>query len=158
MGTCRIANDIILVSISPDPEFVEMSIDDLGGLVPDIYLYHSYETHFDLLVKIDSRVAFFSDIEGSVIKNAINTDTEKCDNVWKTVENRNSHSKKNKDNDSEKLLVEIDEKEVNLVTFDDEQSLLDAKNEGHRRTSPQYHPIPSSKQITMVKCTWYEKK
>ena len=44
-------------TVYPDPEFeVDMQV-KFGKWIPDMALYHSEESHYDLLVKDDSRLA-----------------------------------------------------------------------------------------------------
>ena len=55
----------------------------VGKLIPDMVLYHSQDTHYDLLVKEDSRLALLGLLAGAA---SINSQTEKTKNEVKTNE------------------------------------------------------------------------
>ena len=52
--------------VTPDPEMSNHAEFKFGKCVPDIALYHRDETHFDLLVRDDSRLALLGLLAGSV--------------------------------------------------------------------------------------------
>ena len=58
MGRCS--------EVTPDPEMSNHAEFKFGKCVPDIALYHRDETHFDLLVRDDSRLELLGLLAGSV--------------------------------------------------------------------------------------------
>ena len=52
--------------VTPDPKMSNHAEFKFGKCVPDIALYHRDETHFDLLVRDDSRLALLGLLAGSV--------------------------------------------------------------------------------------------
>ena len=92
----------------------------------DMFLYHSYDCHYDLLVRDDNNL--YEEEEGP--------DPEKHSNTWNTVKQKKKSSK-----EEEKLLVEdIPDKSYDskdLDELDDELTLFRSKNSGHRRSALQ---------------------
>ena len=50
--------------VCPDPVMVGGTAVKLGKLVPDMALYYSLDTHYDLLVRNDSRLALLGMLAG----------------------------------------------------------------------------------------------
>ena len=48
-------DDMMWTQVCPDPEMVSSA--DFGKWIPDLALYHSQDSHYDLLVKVDSHLA-----------------------------------------------------------------------------------------------------
>ena len=100
----------------------------------DMFLYHSKNNHYDLLVKEDSRIAL---INPSVSKKE---KVEKLSEEWKTVKSRKHNSNKNVSNEEE-LLKEDEPKEnrdgEDVNGLEEELVLIKNNNSGHRRTDPQ---------------------
>ena len=103
--------------MTPKPHYV-------GKWAPDIYLYHSDNTHYDLLVRDKSRLAL----------NLLSV-KESQESEWTTVSKRKQESKLA--TDSEKLLVEDENNDKEEVELEEEVTLLKGKNSGHRRIDPQ---------------------
>ena len=99
-----------------------------------MFLYHSKNNHYDLLVKEDSRKAL---INPSVSKKE---KVEKLSEEWKTVKSRKQNSNK-KVSDEEELLKEDESNEIrdseDVNGLEEELVLIKNKNSGHRRTDPQ---------------------
>ena len=93
-----------------------------GNWLPDMYLYHSDEIHYDLLVSESSRIAQGFDYGISDL------------GQWKKAKGR----KRTSTTEKEKPLIEDelmnDDKTIDEAT--DEVILMRAKNSGHRRTAP----------------------
>ena len=69
--------------IHPDPDMVGSVAElDYQNIVPDMFLYLSDDTHYDLLVKEDSRLAVLGPLAGVVDDNEKQADMS---NEWKTV-------------------------------------------------------------------------
>ena len=123
-------------TVYPDPEFeVDMEL-KFGKWIPDMALYHCDETHYDLLVKDDSRLALLGLLAGA--KEEID-DNE----GWSTVAD-----KKNGKNKVQKQQDKISTKEH----LTDEQIFVRNKKEGNKRTSPQSDSQESEKGEKVFKC------
>ena len=104
--------------------------------IPDMALYHSYDTHYDLLVKD-------VDDDGEL---QIDVNAGENENVWRQVSRRKT--KKDKEVDiKNKLLEEDGGKEIH-----EEIVLIEAKKSGHRRVSPQEVPSCETKNNKTYKC------
>ena len=55
--------------ITPDPRMVTDSVNIVGKHIPDMALYHNEDTHFDLLVKDNSRIAVLGLLAGAIEDN-----------------------------------------------------------------------------------------
>ena len=101
--------------VCPAPEMVAETEAKLGKMIPDIALYYLDNTHFDLLVKDDSRVALLGLLAGAV---HVDSDLEKvakvdeADTEWITVTS-NRKDKKGKSNESDEKLIEVDDAQYN---------------------------------------------
>ena len=134
----------------------------LGKYIPDIALYHSDNTHYDLLVKEDSRLALLGFLAGAASgeskvedgKKEMNDDVlvsneqgevdKTSDNDWKEVKAKN---KKTKQNVEEILLEDVGPDDDNGKDILEEMVILGSKNNGHRRTNPQeVHEVASKKK------------
>ena len=143
--------------IRPDPEMVADAEVKLGKLIPDIALYHSFETHFDLLVKNDSRLALLGLLAGSAKEDSqgiVESDGKIVDE-WHTVKNKRSKAKNDNGKKSmadEQLLVEEENYFDGTKDLDEEITLVGFKNGGHRRAGPQESPESASNFFKMFKC------
>ena len=149
----------------------------VANVVPDIYLYHNLDTHYDLLVKEDSRLAKMGLVGKAKIEplNVIKCDL--CDEICPDKSNLETHmekkhaqsftdnkweivkEKKNKlvkiTSQEERLLTEevITEEEVtreNLNEAEEEVILHKLKHNGYRRTDPQ----SNSEKVTNKECNF----
>ena len=132
----------------PDPTMAD-SAHFPKGWVPDMYLYNSDQTHYDLLVAEDHRLALLGLVGGD---NDENRASESSADAWKVVGTK----KKNK-HAAEKLLVdhkdaEYDDKD--LEELDDEVVLTNLKKNGSRRTDPTSDPQFVLPEISLLRCTW----
>ena len=82
--------------IHPDADLVSKEGQNLGRFLPDVALYHMFETHYDLLVEDDSRIAVLGLLAGSA-----NDDSNKVDDsldekkkLWTTVTKKTNKSEK----------------------------------------------------------------
>ena len=128
------------------------------GWVPDLFLYNSDQTHYDLLVAEDHRVALLGLVATKPdVEEPLKQHTEEApitdDDGWKQIER-----KKNKES-SEKLL---EEEEANFEDYDtkdleelDEEVILSkSKDSGFKRTDPSAPSESISKEKIMYACTW----
>ena len=142
--------------ISPDPMMVSGADVNLGKWIPDMFLYHSSQCHYDLLVKDDSRLALLGVLAGAVSE--LNDDEhvdEKADNNhdWETVSNKKQKSRKNKSENIEELLVdEVIHDVFDTKDISEELNLSRAKKTGQRRSSPQDNADNNLKEKQMFKC------
>jgi hypothetical protein len=140
--------------IPPDPVMVTLLGSSIAKGLPDVALYHSYDNHYELLVKLESRIALLGLLAGS----ASTGDDEKMETEgseeWKTVENRKRKMSKSKlkDIDEERLLEENEILGESIKDIDEETTLANAKKKGFRRTGPQEGPELSSSEPTTHKC------
>ena len=140
-------------TISPDPDMTQYS-EFAQGTVPEMYLYNSDNTHFDLLIEDNSRLAVMGLIsmgEEQVVKEVKEVDKEvqekevqekECDShtdkadlevlqnlEWKTVKS----SKPTKNHVQ-------NEGQAKVLADSEEQVLLKHKQNGHKREGPQSPP------------------
>ena len=133
--------------VHPDPEIRATAEQMFERHIPDMALYHSKDTHYDLLVKDDSRLAKLGLLAG--IKE--NADE---DNKWKTVNSKNK-KKSNYPSPDEKLLSEENEANEKGNVFEEiseEETLLRGKKSGHRRTAPNIPAEIAPTSTTTFKC------
>ena len=81
--------------VTPDPEMAKHAEIKFGKFVPDMALYHSNDTHFDLLVSDDSRLAllgFLFETENDVYEEK--EDVSKPNEEWINVRNKRNLSHK----------------------------------------------------------------
>ena len=130
--------------VRPDPEMAATAEVKFGKWVPDMSLYHSYETHYDLLIKDDSRIALVGLLAGlqqGETNQVYHADYQHCDNEadgWEEVIKKGRKSQKRME--TELLLTEDSAPEYEKDDLDElheEMTLLRSKNSGHRRTAPQ---------------------
>ena len=144
--------------IHPDADLVSKESQNLGRFLPDVALYHMFETHYDLLVEDDSRIAVLGLLAGSA-----NDDSNKVDDsldvkkeLWTTVTKKTNKSekkeKKNNVGQNEKLITETEDLEANHKDIEEEIILLGMKNAGHKRTGPQEAPELASGRINNFSC------
>ena len=72
--------------ICPDPEMAAKAEIRFGKWAPDMALYHSDNTHYDLLVKDDSRIALLGLLAVEHFQD--NKNVPDIDDKWKTVNNK----------------------------------------------------------------------
>ena len=159
--------------IVPDAEMVAEVDARVGKLIPDMVLYHSQDTHYDLLVKEDSRLALLGLLAGAA---SINSQTEKtenevkidnvetnennfCENFeWKIV----THKKKGmriQPNQSEKLLEEGQDNTENQVTVEEDMDIMVAKQLCLNKTNPQdLLNVVTNKPTKMYECDRWDSK
>ena len=116
--------------VGPDPAFPSPP-DIVANWAPEMFLYHSNNNHYDLLVKDDSRLAKVALVGGA--KDEISQDGSE---EWKTVKKQ----KLRKDtSEEEKLLADIEQKDVDssIDELSKEFTLFNNKKSGHMRTAPQ---------------------
>ena len=118
--------------VGPDADMVGKSEHECGNSVPDMALYHSEDTHYDLLVRDDSRLAKMGLLAGIVKKKG----SRKSSGAWKTVGANQSEVKKDFQKD-EKLLTEETDTTEKDKDIEEEITLLRGKKSGHKRTTPQ---------------------
>ena len=134
--------------VCPDPEMAPSAA--YGKWIPDIALYHSYNTHYDLLVKDDCRVALNGFIAGQVITEEDNKDDTRKSDDWELFKQK-KHSEKDMQKDEEVLLTE-DKSVINEEDLLEELILLSNKNSGNTRTSPQEDSEKASKTVGAFPC------
>ena len=141
--------------VCPDPEFEAKN--DYSKWIPDLALYHSSESHYDLLVKDDSRLA----INGlfvntpSVSESKANT-LEKDSLSFKQLPLKKRKLTNSSTNQNEHLLTEENVIEASKETKDDiseEIALNTSKSRGYRRTVPQEEPEQKKQEIRIFKCS-----
>ena len=149
--------------VSPDPQMAATAHFPKGW-VPDLYLYNSDQSHYDLLVAEDHRLALLGLIgckrneekDTNPKGSPNNTSENPSDDGWTSV----SHKKKHK-NVSDKLLSENQQEtydEKDLEELDEEADLAKAKESGHRRIDPSVPSESVSKEKQMFKCSWKDCK
>ena len=122
--------------IPPDPVMVTLLGSSIAKGLPDVALYHSYDNHYDLLVKRESRIALLGLLAGSA----------------STGDDVQMSKSKLKDIDEERLLEENEILGESIKDIDEETTLANAKKKGFRRTGPQEGPELSSSEPTTHKC------
>ena len=150
--------------VNPDPEFVSDADAKFGKWAPDMALYHSDNTHYDLLVKDDSRLALLGLLAGlkdskGIEENikGINEGGIKDDNrvhkaksgEWKKVAFK---AKKKSEDVTDEVLLEDNEESADTDDLVEETTLLQNKNSGHRRTAPQQEFENVSKSKALYQC------
>ena len=108
--------------VCPDPEMAASAEIKFGKWAPDMYLYHSDDTHYDLLVDENSRLA-------------LGLLAGKVGFTWNSVPSNKEKSKVSE----EKLLMEeviiVDDDTMN--EYQEEITLVRGKSSGQRRTNTQ---------------------
>ena len=114
--------------VSPDPIMSDKAEIKFGNWLPDMYLYHSDNSHYDLLVGEKSRLA-----QGFRDDNFESSE-------WKTVGGRRQKSRSEEEAlQKEKLLIEDEQINDDMVIEEATEELIlkRGKSSGHRRTAPQ---------------------
>ena len=126
--------------VSPDSTMTKFSHFP-HGVIPDMALYNNNNSHYDLLVLDDSKLA----ILGLIGSDVNETDYPKhVDNEMEWQEIKGNKSETKLDNN-------YDDKDINEL--DEEKIILSNKQSGHERMGPQFEPVP--KFIGhMFKCHW----
>ena len=112
--------------IHPDPEMTSTAIMD-GSWAPELFLYNNSNTHYDLLVRDESR--FVDGLVGKVTENYTNEG-------WKTVPNKKHKTGENFP-PGEKLLTEEANGNESEKELEEALTLIRGKEHGFRRASPQ---------------------
>ena len=120
--------------VCPDPEMASFA-EFNSGWAPDIYLHNSSNTHYDLLVKEESRLA----------------------NAGLVGKTRSDELEGNDKADLEKVLLEEEKGDNEPTEIDEELILFSGKSNGFRRQGPQtYAEVVKSQQ--MFKCNFCDSK
>ena len=138
--------------LCPDPQFV--SSGEIGKWIPDMAVYYSYNSHYDLLVKDESRIAMVGLVAGQDVCYSSRSG-KKPDNSFDCKQVPIKKRKLRKDvSFSENLLVEEVLIDVNEAIDDisEEITLLGSKQSGHRRTAPQEVPENVQHNSVGYKC------
>ena len=127
--------------VNPEPEFVADAEMKFGKWIPDMALYHCDDTHYDLLVKDDSRLALLGILAGADHQgeDAVPTETIGSMNDWQKVEKKNPGRKVTNVMDEE-LLLEDGISDDKTDDLSDELLMNSNKNRGNARTTPQEAP------------------
>ena len=122
-------------------------------------LYHSYDAHYDLLVKDDSRLALLGLLAG-LDEEGFDTDTDNERDGWETVMNgkKNKPCKRELHGAGEKLLEEDSSKDVGYNDLSEEIILLNSKNSGGRRTFPMEGSVSLSNDKRIFPCDQCDNK
>ena len=138
--------------VHPDPEMLKFAIFP-KGFVPDLFLYNSDQSHYDLLVDDDHKLAMLGLVECSQAEKEVVSDEKESFNGWNVKK-----TKSNKLIPSEMLIMEDDQTEqydeLDLEELDEEVEIARGKKRGHRRTSPASPSEPESIKLNLYKCTW----
>ena len=140
--------------VFPDPAMADTA-QFPKGLVPDMYLYHSDQTHYDLLVSEDHHLALLGMIvtqkdikEPEIVKESNISDSE----GWSFVK-----SKMKPQSSSEQLLdnADIDDyDDLDLEELDEEVIMARNKASGYKRIDPSSASESVSNEKVMFGCTW----
>ena len=123
--------------VFPDPEVATPAESEM-------FLYHSKENHYELLVN-DTNITFET-------KNEAMSDMKENSEGWKVFKSKTGKKKVNtKENESDKVMV--DTKDI-----DEEQTLMDGKKTGYRRTTPQDSAEVFEKTDSIFTCKKCDKK
>ena len=138
--------------VCPDPMFASDA--EIGKWFPDMALYYCYNTHYDLLVKEDSRIALVGLVAGKDLAEQSDVDKKVSDTAfdWKQVPIKKRKLRK------ELLLEEDEAKDENVKDLDEELTLLSGKQSGHRRTAPQEMPEVVSENVKKFQCEKCDKE
>ena len=113
--------------ITPEPSLVD---EKALKLLPDMDLYHSFESHYDLLVKDDSRIVNLGPLAGSVLKTHDQESNEF--QAWNLVKKRNhkdSKSSKTVRFDCKEVPVPLKKRKLREQTQDEEKVLVEGMHE-----------------------------
>ena len=128
-------DDGVWSQVAPHPE-LSSCVEVYGDWIPDMFLYNSLDTHYDLLVKDDEFVE--------------QKETKEPEE-WKDVKVRKNRKKKVAFQD-EILLLEDNQKPEN-DNIEEEIILFDNKNSGHKRVNPQTCAENVKNTPQIFKCT-----
>ena len=130
--------------VRPEPEMAKHAEIKFGKFIPDMALYHNNETHFDLLVSDDSRLALLGLLAGIGNEEEDVKNAEKSEGDWQKV-------KDNKKVKNKKVIMETkhDKEEKNCQ---EEMELLLAKQSGFSRTGPQTQSERKSNSNQIFTC------
>ena len=127
--------------ILPDSEMVAETEAKLGKWIPDIALYYCSNSHYDLLVKRDSRLALLGFAAGyettnTASKKQENIDSEEKSEEWKTVGKKKIVKQVGEDD----ILLKESIEDTGDKDIGEEIVLL--KKSGFIRTGPQVSSVP----------------
>ena len=132
--------------VCPDPEAVSV-LESPVNYEPEMFLYHSRDNHYDLLV---------SDGNNFVLKDSTESREKEQKDERIPIKSKNVTPKKN--NEEEALLAEekMDESNCpeNLKDLEEEITLLGGKNSGHRRVGPQTYAEKVKNKHNEMKCKY----
>ena len=138
--------------IHPDPEMTKFAIFP-KGFVPDLFLYNSDQSHYDLLVAEDHKLAILGLVEFPQEEKEHITDEKESVNGWKV-----QRAKSKKSLSSEMLIMEDNQTEeydeIDLEELDEEVEIAKGKKRGHKRTSPASPSETESTNLKLYNCTW----
>ena len=155
--------------VGPDSEMTS-SAEMIASSVPDLYLYNNLDTHYDLLVKEDSRLAAMGLIGKSTMDTSVNCnicvesfqqecelqthmETKHTKENWQVVQGKKNKQEINNSQD-EKLIIENECEEDKAMNITEEEiTLLEGKNSGHRRTGPYTDSQKIQNTDISYKCT-----
>ena len=132
--------------IHPDPDMTSTAT-MVGSWAPELFLYNNSNTHYDLLVRDDSRLV--DGLVGKVIENEANEG-------WKNVKNK-KHKKGVTFVSGEKLLSEETHGNESDIELDEALTLSKGKEHGYRRASPQVGPEDIFLAKPTFKCSQCDK-
>ena len=145
--------------ITPDPKMVAEADAKIGKLIPDMALYHNLDSHYDLLVKDDSRLAFLGLLAGASSHNFENKEasnmekvdqTDQANTEWETVTRKRKGMGIPKQ--AEKLLEEEQENTAKEISLEEEIDVMVAKQLCNKKTNQQESIDVENKQTSMYDC------
>ena len=138
--------------IHPDPEMTKFAIFP-KGFVPDLFLYNSDQSHYDLLVAEDHKLAILGLVKSPQVEKEHLSDEKESVNGWKV-----QRAKSKKSLSSEMLIMEDNQTEeydeIDLEELDEEVEIAKGKKRGHRRTSPASPSETESTNLNLYNCSW----
>ena len=138
--------------VHPDPEMLKFAIFP-KGFVPDLFLYNSDQSRYDLLVAEDHKLATLGLVELPQAEQDLVTGENKDSNGWKV------QGKQSKNLISSEMLIMEENKtneydEIDLEELVEDVEIATAKKRGFRRTSPASPSEAESPNLNVYKCTW----
>ena len=128
------------------------------GTVPDMYLYNSDNTHYDLLVLDNSRLAVLGliSMEKDKLQEKVVQEKGIQEKGFQEIEDKNVEVKQTKDEwktvkNGKKNFTPVNYVENNPITQDSEEAILTKqKLSGHKRDGPQNVPLVQNEQNVTV--------
>ena len=127
--------------VQPDPAMEHVAMFP-KGFIDTLFLYHSDDNHYDLLVKDDHKLV----TEGLTVAKVVE---EKKGDIWTKVKKRKHQ---------EVRMNEKIEAAETVKDLSEEQKLANSKAIGHKRTGPQTEAdaLKETKSKPMIRCAWTE--